>query len=54
MAEYSIVYGIIGKNKFFYKEKEAISYALNHKLPCSSVYLILPPEMTQKMTRTVN
>lgn len=47
--EDKIRYGIIGVYKQFREKEQAIAYAKFLKLPDNSVYLILPPDMTQKM-----
>lgn len=47
--EDKIRYGIIGVHKQFREKEQAIAYAKFLKLSDNSVYLILPPDMTQKM-----
>ncbi|WP_181965449.1 MULTISPECIES: hypothetical protein [Streptococcus] len=52
--EDKIRYGIIGVHKQFREKEQAIAYAKFLKLPDNSVYLILPPDMTQKMIDNEN
>lgn len=54
VLEDKIRYGIIGVHKQFREKEQAIAYAKFLKLPDNSVYLILPPDMTQKMIDNEN
>lgn len=47
--EGKICYGVLGVQRRFETKEQAIVYAKLLKFPYSSVYLILPPDMTQKM-----
>lgn len=47
--EGKICYGVLGVQRRFETKAQAIVYAKLLKLPYSSVYLILPPDITQKM-----